>query len=89
VMRIVAWALAAVAGVVVAVAISYAASTLSSQHVGLSSEPLTAGDRLVPRVTRTPIARPTMRATSTPTARPTAAATIRSPPPSDDGGGDD
>ena len=38
------WALAALAGFALAVGVTYAASRLSTQHVGLSSEPLTAGD---------------------------------------------
>jgi hypothetical protein len=99
--RIAAWTLAAVAGLVLAVAISYAASTLSSQHVGLSSEPLTAGDRLVPRETRTPTARPTAAPTARPTGTATPAgsppaptatappATPPAPPAGDDSGGDD
>lgn len=46
---VVAWIVAAVLGLVMAVAITLAASQLSSQHVGLSGEPLSAGDRLIPR----------------------------------------
>jgi hypothetical protein len=46
---VVAWIVAAVLGLVVAVAITLAASQLSSQHVGLSGEPLSAGEQLVPR----------------------------------------
>lgn len=38
----------ALVGLVVAAVISLAASRLSSQHIGLSSEPLTAGQRLTP-----------------------------------------
>lgn len=84
--RVLAWALAAIAGIVVAVAISYAASTLSSQHVGLSSEPLTAGDRLVPHATR-----PAPRPRGTPTALPTRTPAATAPPAAagDDGGGGD
>lgn len=80
--RVAAWALAAVAGLVLAVAISYVASTLSSQHVGLSSEPLTAGERLVPhaaRPRRTPTPARTLTATPIPpqstVTAPTATAT--------------
>jgi hypothetical protein len=43
-----AWILAAVLGLVLAVAITLAASQLSSQRVGLSGEPASAGDQLVP-----------------------------------------
>lgn len=46
---VVAWIVAAVLGLVMAVAITLAASQLSSQQVGLSGEPLSAGDQLVPR----------------------------------------
>jgi hypothetical protein len=38
----------ALVGLVVAAVVSLAASRLSSQHIGLSSEPLTAGQRLTP-----------------------------------------
>jgi uncharacterized membrane protein YgcG len=52
--RTVLWILAAVAGVLVVAGVTAAASTLSTQTIGLSSEPLTAGDELAPRVTATP-----------------------------------
>ena len=64
------WILAAVAGVLVVAGVTAAASTLSTQSVGLSSEPLTAGDRLAP--TATPTATPRKRKrTATPTPTPT------------------
>jgi hypothetical protein len=89
--RVLAWTLAAVAGLLLAVAVAYAASTLSSSHVGLSSEPLTAGDQLVPRAarpTRTPA--PARTPTATPTASATATPGGPSPPPAgDDSSGDD
>jgi carbohydrate-binding DOMON domain-containing protein len=44
----VSWVALAVLGLVVAAVVSLAASRLSSQHIGLSSEPLTAGERLTP-----------------------------------------
>src|SRR5829696_3092278 len=47
------WSVLAVAGV------TYAASTLSTQTIGLSSEPLSAGSELAPRETATPAATPT------------------------------
>src|SRR3954452_20301642 len=50
------WILAAVAGVLVVAGVTAAASTLSTQTIGLSSEPLTAGDELAPRTTATPTA---------------------------------
>ena len=76
------WTLAAVAGVLLVAGVTYAASTLSSQTIGLSSEPLSAGEDLAPREDR---ARD--RRTPTPTATPE-----RTPVPtatSDDEGGED
>ncbi|HEY7074162.1 MAG TPA: HAMP domain-containing sensor histidine kinase [Solirubrobacteraceae bacterium] len=87
---VLALALAALAGLLLAVAVTYVASTLSSQHVGLSSEPLTAGEQLVPRA-----ASPARPPTATPTgrSRPTATAPAPPAPPApsggDDSGGDD
>jgi len=46
---VIAWLVAAVLGLALAAGITLAASQLSSQRVGLSGEPLSAGDRLVPR----------------------------------------
>ena len=68
-MRVVRWTLLAIAGLAVAMALTYAAGTLSSQRIGLSSEPLTAGERLVPAhtVAPSPSPRPRRRATPTPT----------------------
>jgi hypothetical protein len=45
----VTWVALAVVGLVLAAGISLAASHLSSQHIGLSSEPLDAGQQLVPK----------------------------------------
>jgi hypothetical protein len=59
---VVAWVVAAVLGVALAAGITLAASQLSSQRVGLSGEPLSAGDQLVPRVQP----RPTQRRPSHP-----------------------
>ncbi|HEY7631634.1 MAG TPA: hypothetical protein VH817_13070 [Thermoleophilaceae bacterium] len=42
------WVALALLGLVVAAAISLAASRLSSQHIGLSAEPLTEGSQLAP-----------------------------------------
>jgi hypothetical protein len=56
-----AWIAAAVLGLVLAVAITLAASQLSNQRVGLSGEPLSAGDQLVPRAQPHPAARPPAR----------------------------
>jgi hypothetical protein len=46
--RIIGWILLGIAGLAVAVALSLAASTLSTQPIGLSGEPLRAGERLAP-----------------------------------------
>lgn len=43
-----AWALAALLGIVLTAAITWATSQLTSQRIGLSSEPVSAGGRLAP-----------------------------------------
>jgi hypothetical protein len=43
------WGLFAVLGVALAAGVSLATAEISRQHIGLSSEPLTAGKELVPR----------------------------------------
>lgn len=53
---LVAWIVAAVLGLALAAGITLAASQLSSQHIGLSGEPLSAGDELVPKSRATPTA---------------------------------
>ena len=75
------WSLAALGGLLLAAGVTLAASSLSSQRIGLSAEPLSAGDDLAPSgspdvpqraadtATRTPTATP--RATRTPTPSPT------------------
>ena len=93
--RTFALAVAAVAGLVLAAALTTAASTLSNQSVGLSSEPLTAGRGLAPTATGSPSAEPTPRSTRTPkpratrTPRPAATPdpTAVAPPPDDDNSG--
>lgn len=60
--RIAGWIALALAGLAVAVALSVAASNLSTQPIGLSGEPLRAGDKLAPPVTAP--ARPTMTTTT-------------------------
>jgi hypothetical protein len=54
---VIAWVVAAVLGLALAAGITLAASQLSSQRVGLSGEPLSAGDQLVPRAQPRPIQR--------------------------------
>ena len=52
--RLAGWILLALAGLALAVALSITASNLSTQPIGLSGEPLRAGEKLAPpSVTRT------------------------------------
>jgi hypothetical protein len=44
------WVTLALAGIAIAAAVSIAASSLSSQRIGISSEPLSAGDKLAPAI---------------------------------------
>lgn len=88
---VIAWVVAAVLGLALAAGITLAASQLSSQRVGLSGEPLSAGDRLVPRAQP----RPTQRRPSHPSrpARPSQPSPTSQPsqpsqPSSGDDGGD-
>jgi hypothetical protein len=94
------WTVLAVCGVLLVAGVTVAASRLSTQTIGLSSEPLSAGDRLAPKATRTsaaPNQKPKRAAqkpkpTATPTATPTPpVATVTAAPPviTDDHGGDD
>ena len=78
------WIVAAVLGLALAAGITLAASQLSSQRVGLSGEPLSAGDRLAPRAqSRPPQARPKQP-------RPSHPSQPSQPSQGDDGaGGDD
>ena len=51
--RVVGWILLALAGLAIAVALSVTASNLSTQPIGLSGEPLRAGDKLAPASVKT------------------------------------
>jgi hypothetical protein len=75
--RTAVWTVAAIAGLVLAAALTTAASTLSNQRVGLSSEPLSAGSSLAPTETATPRPSASPRPTRTATPRPTRTATPR------------
>jgi hypothetical protein len=77
-MRRVLWFLGALAGVVLAAGVSYAASSLSTQRVGLSAEPPSAGAELAPRATPKP--RPRRTATPKPRRTPKPRATPRPAP---------
>jgi hypothetical protein len=82
------WTLAGLAGLAIAAGLTYAASQLASQPVGLTSEPLSAGEDLAPGPARsTPTATPTPtpakrrpRRTPTPTPDATRAATPAATP---------
>lgn len=72
------WALAAIFGLTLAAGISWATSTLTSQHIGLASEPVTAGRRLAPaEATRTAPAATTPHPSEAPRSTP---ATTGPPP---------
>src|SRR3954468_20961201 len=80
------WTLAAIAGVVLVAGVTYAASGLSTQTIGLSSEPLSAGESLAPQAT--PSAATPQRKAAAPkkrktrrTARAAPTATPTPPPP--------
>jgi allophanate hydrolase subunit 2 len=77
--RVAGWILLALAGLAVAVALSVAASNLSTQPIGLSGEPLRAGDRLAPASVNTTTTRTRTHTTQThtqTTTAPTTTATI-------------
>ena len=75
--RILLWTLLALAGLLVAVAVTTAATSLTSQRVGLQAEPLDAGESLAPR--------PAREERTTPTPTPDASPS----PETDDDGNDD
>ena len=88
------WAVAAVVGLALAATLTSAAAHLSSQHIGLSSEPLAAGRQLVARPApgRSPSPAPTRSPspTAAPSPHPTATATAAPPTIGGEGeGGDD
>src|SRR5262245_48253520 len=95
--RILLWTALALAGLLVAVGVTTAATQLTSQQVGLQSEPLDASDTLAPRVKATATAtpkpeqeksKPKPTRTPEPTADPTPATTPEpSIEPGDDSGG--
>jgi hypothetical protein len=81
-MRRALWFLGALAGVVLAAGVTYAASSLSTPSVGLSAEPPSAGADLAPRATSTPTPKPRPKRTATPRPKrtPTRRATPRPSP---------
>jgi hypothetical protein len=66
------WTLAALAGIVLVAGLTLAASRLSSQRIGLSAEPLQAGQALAPADVASSPAPRARRATATPAPRRTA-----------------
>jgi hypothetical protein len=74
------WALVALLGIVLAAGITWATSQLTSQHIGLSSEPLSAGRRLAPAdsATRTTTSRSTR---ATPAVKVRTVTVYRTPAP--------
>jgi len=83
----------ALLGLVLAAAITMAASSLTSQRVGLSAEPLSAGDELVPQATIPVHGRARTTTTTRTTTTPARTTTTPAAPPAtvtnDDRGGDD
>ncbi|MGZ4268516.1 MAG: hypothetical protein ACXVFN_02945 [Solirubrobacteraceae bacterium] len=79
-----AWIAAAILGLALAAGVTLAASQLSSQRIGLSGEPASAGEELVPHATSAP---PTTtrttpsRTTPRPPARPAPTRTVTVPVP--------
>jgi hypothetical protein len=89
---VIAWVVAAVLGLALAAGITLAASQLSSPRVGLASEPLSAGDRLVPRAQPQPAQRrPSRSSRPSQSSQPSHAQPSRTPSDEDAGdtGGDD
>ena len=96
--RTLLWCLAAIAGVVLVAGVTYAASGLSTQAIGLSSEPLSAGEALAPKATATASPAATLRkaaerrrktrrrATPTPTGTPTPPPVVTAAPTVDANG---
>jgi hypothetical protein len=70
--------LVAVLGIALAAAITWGTSQLVSQRIGLASEPLTAGQRLLPAVASTPT--PTTNSSKRPAPAPSSSSRTRSSP---------
>jgi hypothetical protein len=89
------WVALALLGLVLAAAITVAARKLSSQPIGLQSQPISAGRRLAPapRPRRLPPVKPRPRTTTTRTVTTAPPTTVTTPRPAgageDGGGGDD
>jgi hypothetical protein len=79
--RIVLMSLLGLAGLALAVGVTTAATSLTSQRVGLQEEPLTAGDDLAPASTRTQETDRQPTVTTEPEDRTTPTETATTPPP--------
>jgi hypothetical protein len=75
------WIAVGLIGLALAAGVTYAATQLSSQRIGLSAEPPSAGEELAPRVTH-----PQGSHTTTAPSQPTSTSTTT--PGGDDQGGD-
>ena len=73
--QLIVWFAIGLLGLALAAGVTYAATQLSSQRIGLSAEPPSAGDELVPPPTRTPT-----RTTHTRPSDPTPTTTTAPPP---------
>jgi hypothetical protein len=89
--RLLLWVALAIAGLLVAVAVTTAATSLTSQRVGLQAEPLDAGDELAPKPARsttpTPAPTRTPKPERSPTPQPTPDPTPTAEAGDDHGGG--
>jgi len=74
--RSLVWVLAALLGIALTAGITWASSQLTSQRIGLSAEPISAGVRLAPPVNVT-----TQRVVTLPSRTTTATLTVTTPTP--------
>ena len=75
------WLALALLGVAIAAGVSIAASRLASQQIGLASQPISAGDTLVPHVSHRPGAHRHPQKTAPPRTPTTQTTTVPQPPP--------
>ncbi len=76
------WVLAALVGIALTAGITWASSQLTSQRIGLSSEPISAGVRLAPAVkTTTQSVTTTQRVETRPSRTTTTTLTVTTPAP--------
>jgi hypothetical protein len=75
--RSLVWVLAALLGIALTAGVTWASSQLSSQRIGLSAEPISAGVRLAPPVNTTS----TQRVVTQPSRTTTTTLTVTTPAP--------